>query len=81
MPPTNQQIFDFSSQDANRTTQLAPSQTVFAFRRATWMSPRLAWQLRLLDPEPSSDNVISPADAVRRYWRWDTMPETMKRLA
>jgi hypothetical protein len=32
-------------------------------------------------PEPSSANIISPADAVRRYWRWDSMPETMRRLA
>jgi hypothetical protein len=33
------------------------------------------------EPEPSSALVISPADAVRRYWRWDQMPETMRRLA
>jgi len=31
--------------------------------------------------EPSSAHPISPADAVRRYWHWRLMPETMRRLA
>jgi citrate lyase beta subunit len=24
---------------------------------------------------------VSPADAARQYWRWDVMPNTMRRLA
>jgi hypothetical protein len=37
----------------------------------------------LLDsgPEPSSSNPISPADAVRRYWNPEQIPETWQRLS
>lgn len=26
-------------------------------------------------------NILSPAEAARTYWRWDVMPKTMHRLA
>jgi hypothetical protein len=71
MACTNQQTFLYRDRGPTRTIA-ASEKLVFVSRVASF---------NRVDPEPSSANIISPADAVRRYWRWDSMPETMRRLA
>lgn len=75
---TNQRTFLYRDTVAWRATAPAQKIAFVSFRSIDATTSR-----RVVDfePEPSSVHVISPADAVKRYWRWDNMPETMRRLA
>ncbi len=75
---TNQRTFIYREKLVWSATAPADDLAFVSFRRIDGATTRRAVGF---DPEPSSIDVISPADAVKRYWRWDSMPETMRRLA
>jgi hypothetical protein len=74
---TNQQIYVYRDTAPKLATAECDKLAFISFKRVGVSAASAA----NVAPEPSSANVISPADAVRRYWRWDSMPETMRRLA
>lgn len=84
MALTNKQTYLY--REATKSATAPKRELAFVTRELTFVSLRVESSPESSrDPsfelEPSSAQVISPADAVRRYWRWDQMPETMRRLA
>lgn len=45
------------------------------------MRSALAADDESLDNARQSETIVSPADVVRKFWHWDVMPKTMRRLA
>jgi hypothetical protein len=76
---TNHQTFLYRDGLAGRAT--APIKRIAFVRIQAVSGSPTASCAASFEPEPSSLDVISPADAVKRYWRWNNMPETMRRLA